>query len=110
MSTLMDLKIRIVSLVGSEKNGCTSSDLCRMYKDLYGTTLRPEDHGFMDVQSLLISPIMQGEGGIICENGRYFASADKNTRKLLDIVRNTKSRNSKLSRKFHAGVPAKFDR
>lgn len=70
--------------------------------------MRPEDHGFKDLQSLLISPIMQGEGGIIYENGRYFASADKNTRKLLNIVRNTKSRNSKLSRKFHAVAPVKF--
>ncbi|KAM3721868.1 Tudor domain-containing protein [Dirofilaria immitis] len=106
MLSLEDLKIRIVSVIGSEKNGCTRNDLCRLYKDLYGNNLRPEDHGFKDLQSLLISPTMQGEGGIVCKNGRYFATGDENTIEMLNLVRNTKSRNPKPTRRFHAPMPA----
>ncbi|VDK80501.1 unnamed protein product [Litomosoides sigmodontis] len=95
MSTLEDLKIRIVAVIGSEKNGCTKNDLCRIYKDMYGKDLDSKDYGFNDLQSLLASPTMQGEGGIMCENGRYFAAGDNNTMKMLCLIRNTKSRNAK---------------
>ncbi|EJW79755.1 hypothetical protein WUBG_09335, partial [Wuchereria bancrofti] len=32
MSTLDDLKIRIVAVIGSEKNGCTANNLYQIYK------------------------------------------------------------------------------
>uniref|UniRef100_A0A0R3S532 HTH OST-type domain-containing protein n=1 Tax=Elaeophora elaphi TaxID=1147741 RepID=A0A0R3S532_9BILA len=95
MSTLEDLKIRIVALIGSAKNGCAGNDLCRMYKDMYGKDLHSEDYGFKDLKSFLGSPIMQGEGGIVHKNGLYFAAGDKNTSKMLCLIRNTRSRNTK---------------
>ncbi|KAK6105805.1 Tudor domain family protein [Brugia pahangi] len=104
MSTLDDLKIRIVAVIGSEKNGCTANHLYQIYKDMYGRGLHPEEYGFEDLDSLLVSPAMQGEGGIVYENGRYFAAGDKNTKKMLDLVRNTKSksRNLKTGRRCNA--------
>uniref|UniRef100_A0A1I7W5C2 HTH OST-type domain-containing protein n=1 Tax=Loa loa TaxID=7209 RepID=A0A1I7W5C2_LOALO len=107
MSTLQDLKIRIVAVIGSEKNGCTGNDLIRIYKDIYGKDLHPNEYGFKDLNSLLVSSTMQGEGGIIYKNGRYFAAGDKNTIKMLDLVRHTRSRNSKARRKFNAVTSVK---
>ncbi|KAK6105806.1 Tudor domain family protein [Brugia pahangi] len=71
---------------------------------MYGRGLHPEEYGFEDLDSLLVSPAMQGEGGIVYENGRYFAAGDKNTKKMLDLVRNTKSksRNLKTGRRCNA--------
>ncbi|CAG9538878.1 unnamed protein product [Cercopithifilaria johnstoni] len=110
MLTLEDLKIRIVSVIGSEKNGCTGNDLCRLYKDMYGKDLNSKDYGFNNLESLLVSPAMQGEGGILCENGRYFAAGDKNTRNMLHLIRNTKSRRAKSRRGSHVPMPARFVR
>lgn len=110
MSTLDDLKIRIVAVIGSEKNGCTANHLYQIYKDMYGKGLHPEEYGFEDLDSLLVSPAMQGEGGIVYENGRYFAAGDKNTKKMLDLVRNTKSksRNLKTGRRCNAAKSSTF--
>uniref|UniRef100_A0AAF5Q296 HTH OST-type domain-containing protein n=3 Tax=Wuchereria bancrofti TaxID=6293 RepID=A0AAF5Q296_WUCBA len=110
MSTLDDLKIRIVAVIGSEKNGCTANNLYQIYKDMYGKGLHPEEYGFKDLDSLLVSPTMQGEGGIVYENGRYFAAGDKNTKKMLDLVRNTKSksRTLKAERRRNALKPSTF--
>ncbi|KAL3997437.1 OST-HTH/LOTUS domain family protein [Acanthocheilonema viteae] len=107
MSTLDELKIRIVAVIGSEKNGCTANDLCRIYKDMYGKDLNSKDYGFNDLETLLVSSAMQGEGGIMYQNGRYFATGDKNTSKMLRLIRNTKPRNAKLRRR---SVPTKYAR
>lgn len=76
---------------------------------MYGKDLNPEDYGFKDLESLLFSSIMQGEGGLICKNGRYFAAGDKNTREMLNLVRNTRSRNAK-PRRTRDVIPATFGR
>uniref|UniRef100_A0A915Q6V4 HTH OST-type domain-containing protein n=1 Tax=Setaria digitata TaxID=48799 RepID=A0A915Q6V4_9BILA len=104
MSTLDDLKIRIVSVIGSEKNGCTKNDLIRIYKYMYGKDLQLSDHGFSDLDSFLNSPMMKGDGGIVYNNGRYFATGDKNTAKMLELVRNTKFRSAKSRRKSHSAA------
>lgn len=77
---------------------------------MYGKDLRSKDYGFSQLKALLASPVMQGEGGIVCENGRYFAAGDKNTRDMLHLIRNTKPRNTKsrphakINRKFVGGM------
>ncbi|VDN01744.1 unnamed protein product [Thelazia callipaeda] len=108
MLTLDDLKIRVVAVIGSEKHGCTEDDLRRIYKylymlyltvlsisiftNMYGKDLCPKDYGFDNLRSFLISRKMQGEGGLIHSNGRYYATGDKNTDKMLELIRNTKTK------------------
>lgn len=62
---------------------------------MYGKNLEPEKYGFKDLNSLLVSSFMQGKGGIVLRNDRYFAAGDENTEKMLRLIRETKSRNTK---------------
>lgn len=69
---------------------------------MYSKDLRPSEHGFADLKSLLNSTEMQGQGGVICRGGRYFAAGDENTAKILELVRHTKPK--KKSRPLKAAV------